>query len=55
MSLRWQHKLFPSHFLSQTQQTTIHGENTTERILKHGGEVETPPCTIKTEKTTLER
>lgn len=34
--------------LQKEQLTTIHGQDTTKKILEHGGEAEAPPCITDT-------
>lgn len=48
--IRWQHKLFPIHSLSQKQWTVTHGEDTIKKALQHGEEAEASPCTTHRER-----
>lgn len=43
-SPRWQHSLFLTSVPSQEKQTTIQEQDTTERLLEHGGEAEVTPA-----------
>lgn len=42
--------LHHTHTQQEEELTIIHGQDTTEKILEFGGEVEAPPCTTETEK-----